>query len=73
MKKYTSRIKWFSNVKGYGFLEPVDGIAGDIIVHHSEVQRRSADERILLYEGDRLSFAVEMHAKGPRAVAVTRV
>ena len=31
----TGTVKWFSNVKGYGFVNTDDGKHGDIFVHFS--------------------------------------
>lgn len=33
------RIKWFDAVKGYGFIKPLDGIRGDILLHQSCVRQ----------------------------------
>jgi len=30
-------VKWYSNEKGYGFIEPEDG-GKDCFVHHTEIQ-----------------------------------
>ena len=55
-------VKWFSEQKGYGFIEQDEG--GDIFVHHSEINM--AGFRTLA-EGDRVSFEVGEGTKGPAA------
>ncbi len=59
-------VKWFSNQKGYGFIEREDG--ADVFVHHSGIN--SAGFKTL-NEGDAVSFDVENGPKGPSAVNVT--
>ena len=48
-------VKWFNNVKGYGFIQPQEG-GQDVFVHISAVER--AGMRTLV-EGQRLSFEVQ--------------
>ena len=61
-------VKWFSEKKGYGFIEQDDG--ADIFVHHSAINMPGFKT---LYEGDRVSFDVGQGNKGPAAENVTKL
>ena len=61
-------VKWFSEKKGYGFIEQDEG--GDIFVHHSAINMPGFK---ILYEGDRVSFEVGEGTKGPAAQNVTKL
>jgi CspA family cold shock protein len=61
-------VKWFSNNKGYGFIEREDG--PDVFVHFSAIQ---ADGYRSLEEGQRVEFTIEEGPKGPQAASVTIV
>jgi CspA family cold shock protein len=61
-------VKWFSERKGYGFIEQDDG--GDIFVHHSSINMPGFKT---LNEGDRVSFEVGEGTKGPAAKNVTKI
>jgi len=61
-------VKWFSERKGYGFIEQDDG--GDIFVHHSSINMAGFKT---LNEGDRVSFEVGEGTKGPAAQNVTNI
>jgi CspA family cold shock protein len=55
-------VKWFSDKKGYGFIEQEDG--QDVFVHYSGV---TMDGFKTLAEGDRVTFDVEDGQRGPSA------
>ena len=62
------KVKWFSNVKGYGFIEQ-DGGGADVFVHYSSVQN---DGYKTLDEGDVVTFEITEGQKGPQAANVVR-
>ena len=59
-------VRWFSRVKGYGFIQP-DGQEKDVFVHFSAIVGEGYRN---LNEGQRVEFAVEDTSKGPQAVQV---
>jgi CspA family cold shock protein len=60
-------VKWFSNRKGYGFIEQKDG--DDIFVHHSAINMSGFRT---LSEGDRVTFEIEVGERGPAAKNVEK-
>lgn len=61
----TGHVKWFSEQKGYGFIEEDGGT--EIFVHFSGIQ---GDGFKNLYEGQAVEFDIEQGDKGPKAVNV---
>lgn len=66
MDKATGTVKWFSRLKGYGFINPDDG-GQEIFVHYSAIQGEGYRN---LYEGDRVDFKLVDNGKGPQAQGV---
>jgi CspA family cold shock protein len=58
-------VKWFSNEKGYGFIERDEG--DDVFVHHSAIVM---DGYRTLREGQRVEFDVVQGDKGLQAANV---
>ena len=59
-------VKWFSNEKGYGFIEREGG--DDVFVHFSAI---TMDGYKTLTEGQRVEFEVVQGPKGAQAANVT--
>ena len=61
-------VKWFSDQKGFGFLEQEGG--DDVFVHHSAIVSEGFRT---LSEGDRVEFSIEQGQKGPAAAEVRKI
>ncbi|MDW6005450.1 transcription antiterminator/RNA stability regulator CspE [Vibrio mangrovi] len=65
--KTTGLVKWFNELKGFGFITPDNGSA-DLFVHFRSI---ASDGFKTLAEGQKVSFDVEQSSKGPQAANVT--
>jgi CspA family cold shock protein len=61
-------VKWFSEKKGYGFIEQEDG--QDLFVHYSSIDMTGFKT---LSEGQKVSFEVEESDRGLVAKNVTKL
>lgn len=61
----TGKVKWFSEAKGYGFIETDEG--KDVFVHYSAIQGTG---RRNLHEGQEVQFEIIDGQKGPQAAEV---
>ncbi len=62
------KVKWFNNVKGYGFIGREDG--PDVFVHYSAIVGEGYKA---LQEGDSVEFEIVQGAKGPQADKVVAI
>jgi CspA family cold shock protein len=67
MPRKTGVVKWFSRLKGYGFISPDDGDR-EVFVHYSAIQGEGYRN---LYEGDRVEYDLVDQGKGPQAQNVS--
>lgn len=62
------KVKWFSNVKGYGFIEK-EGGGQDIFVHYLSIQ---GDGYKTLEGGEEVTYDIVQGERGPQAANVVR-
>ena len=68
--RVTGVVKWFSSVKGYGFVTPDDEGQDDVFVHYSGIVGEGYRS---LSEGEAVEFTIEQTPKGPQAVNVVKL
>ena len=62
----TGTVKWFNNVKGFGFIQP-DAGGKDVFVHISAVERAGLGS---LSEGQKVAYDLQRDRKTGRESAV---
>lgn len=62
------KVKWFSNEKGYGFIERDGG--EDVFVHYSSIDQEGFKT---LDEGQEVEFEIVQGARGPQAANVRKL
>ena len=68
--RMTGVVKWFSNVKGYGFVAPDGEGQDDVFVHYTSVV---GEGYRTLNEGQAVEFSIQGTDKGPQAIDVVPV
>lgn len=63
--KVVGKVKWFSDQKGYGFIQRDD--ATDVFVHHTAIRM---DGYRSLKQGEDVVYELKDGSKGPQAVNV---
>ncbi len=63
-------VKWFSDQKGFGFIEQPDG--DDLFVHHTTIQQQDGGFKTLS-EGQEVEFDIVEGPKGLQAENVTKL
>ena len=61
--KTTGIVKWFSRLKGYGFIEPENG-GQEVFVHYSAIEGEGYRN---LYDGDMVDYEQVDYGRGPQA------
>lgn len=62
-------VKWFNEEKGFGFIAQSNG-GKDVFVHFRQVNKKGPG-RVVLNEGQRVTFEITQGEKGPLATNVT--
>ena len=66
MERKLGSVKWFSRIKGYGFIISDEG-GQEVFVHYSSIEGEGYRN---LYEGDRVAYMEVDAGKGPQAKRV---
>ena len=58
-------IKWYNNMKGYGFITGEDG--NDVFVHRTAIPMGTE-----IYEEDMVEYEIEESERGPKATNIKK-
>lgn len=61
-------VKWFSDNKGFGFIEQENG--PDCFVHYSDIEGQGHRS---LHEGQAVEFEAQASSRGPKAIKVKKI
>ena len=64
------KVKWFSNAKGYGFIQLEDG--SDAFAHYSDIVAAEGEFKTL-EESEDVEFELEQGDKGLKARKIVRI
>ncbi|OGQ07469.1 MAG: hypothetical protein A3G32_00885 [Deltaproteobacteria bacterium RIFCSPLOWO2_12_FULL_40_28] len=68
MSRHQGKVRWFNEIKGYGFIEDQNG--GDVFVHASQIIIHGYKK---LSQGETVYFDLKEGAKGPVAFNVDQI
>ena len=68
MEKIMGTVKWFDDVRGYGFI--VNELGEDVFVHHDSIEG-NGDETLI--EGQSVEYFQTRYEKGLQATEVAKV
>jgi CspA family cold shock protein len=66
VKKVKGTVKWYSSLKGYGFITGND--EKDVFVHHEGIP-----QGIHIHEGDQVEYQIHDTDRGPKAVELKKL
>jgi cold shock protein len=66
---HKSRVKFFNDAKGFGFIEAIPGTTKDIFIHYTAI---TGDGFKTVVEGQDVEFELIDGPKGPQAMNVVK-
>lgn len=77
-KRFQGTVKWWSNSKGYGFVQPDKGQSTladkrDVFIHYTGCRNAYPEALTILSEGERVEFDLIDGPKGPQALDLVQL